>query len=298
MAEATIPVDLRNPGQVFACLGFMEAVEILCGPCEGSFNYRGRETSTSFALKMPGAEDPLAATIAFLAEARVIALAPTEQLLPKAQWNVTAEMRQGSIYPGALPDSPAALPIVLRAREKELPVDHWLDDTATGRDNVKFWAGAQGKPGAAFANDMLAPLRAVGANAAAQVLADPFAFEAPLTGGFRFDWRRDYIALDTGFSPNDHKSGSGQITMVGYPLVEILAAIGMQHARPQRPDRRDKLLYRYGVSNTRLPTAFVRAVLGAQSVGFPMRVFQMRLGWPGQEGQARCILNAEEENIQ
>jgi DNA-binding transcriptional LysR family regulator len=55
----------------------------------------------------------------------------------------------------------------------------------------------------------------------AQVLADPFAFEAPLTGGFRFDWRRDYIALDAGFSPNDHKSGSGQITMVGYPLVEI-----------------------------------------------------------------------------
>jgi CRISPR-associated protein Csx14 len=41
-----------------------------------------------------------------------------------------------------------------------------------------------------------------------------------------------------------------------------------------------------------------RAVLGAQSVGFPLRVFRMRLGWPGQEGQARCIVDAEEENIQ
>jgi hypothetical protein len=39
-------------------------------------------------------------------------------------------------------------------------------------------------------------------------------------------------------------------------------------------------------------------VLGAQSVGFPMRVFEMRLGWPGQEGQARRIIDAEEENIQ
>jgi hypothetical protein len=27
MAEASIPVDLLNPGQVFACLGFMEAAE-------------------------------------------------------------------------------------------------------------------------------------------------------------------------------------------------------------------------------------------------------------------------------
>ncbi len=30
MASATVPVDLLNPGQVFACLGIMEAAEILC----------------------------------------------------------------------------------------------------------------------------------------------------------------------------------------------------------------------------------------------------------------------------
>ncbi len=37
MAEATIPVDLRNPGQVFACLGLMEAAEVLLGPAEGRY---------------------------------------------------------------------------------------------------------------------------------------------------------------------------------------------------------------------------------------------------------------------
>jgi hypothetical protein len=36
MAEASIPVDLLNPGQVFACLGFMEAADILLGDAEGS----------------------------------------------------------------------------------------------------------------------------------------------------------------------------------------------------------------------------------------------------------------------
>jgi CRISPR-associated protein Csb3 len=298
MAEATIPVDLRNPGQVFACLGVMEAAEILCGPCTGGFDYRGQEIGTTFTVEVPGEADPIAETIAFLGKARVIALVPNEKLLPKAQWGVETEMCRGSVYPGVLPDSPAALPIILRLGDKELAVDHWLDDEATGRDNVKFWAGAQGKPGAAFASDILAPLGAVGVNSMASVLADPFAFDAPLTGGFRFDWRRDYIALDAGFSPNDHKSGAGQITMIGYPLVEILAAIGMQNARPERPNASDKLTYRYGVSSTRLPTVFARAVLGAQRIGFPMRVFRMRLGWPGQEGQARCIIDAEEENIQ
>jgi CRISPR-associated protein Csx14 len=86
--------------------------------------------------------------------------------------------------------------------------------------------------------------------------------------------------------------------MMGYPLVEILAAIGMQNARPARPDRRDRLTYRYGVSNARLPTLLTRAVLGTQGLGFSMRVFRMHMGWPGQEGQARCIIDAEEENIE
>lgn len=35
MGKATIPVDLLNPGQVFACLGFLEAAETLCGPAKG-----------------------------------------------------------------------------------------------------------------------------------------------------------------------------------------------------------------------------------------------------------------------
>ena len=130
-----------------------------------------------------------------------------------------------------------------------------------------------------------------------QAVADPFSFSAPQSSSFRFDWRRDYIPLDAGFSPNAH----GGIQMVGYPLVELLAAVGLQNARPARPDRRDKLTYRYGVSNLRLPTVYARVVLGGTALWqhplrrFPLRTFRMRLGWPGQEGQARCIIDAQEE---
>jgi CRISPR-associated protein Csx14 len=178
-------------------------------------------------------------------------------------------------------------------------VDHWADGPATGRDNVKFWAGAAGYPGAALARDALQIVHSLGGNALADATADPFSLSAPQSSSFRFDWRRDYIPLDAGFSPNVH----GAVQMVGFPLVELLAAVGLQNARPERPDPRDKLAYRYGVSNLRLPTAHVRVILGAQSLwrhpfqAFPIRIFRMRLGWPGQEGQARCIIDAQEEFV-
>ena len=38
MAEASIPIDLTNPGQVFACLGFVESAEVLLGEARGGFD--------------------------------------------------------------------------------------------------------------------------------------------------------------------------------------------------------------------------------------------------------------------
>lgn len=289
---ASVPVDLRNPGQVFACLGLMEAAEtILGGVCEGGFDYSENETQTRFTLALPGNTDPVEAAIRFLARADVVAVAPKDSTLSTKAWKVPTEIRTDWVFPGPAPDSPAALPILLRADDKQLPIEHWIDSEHSGRDNVKFWAGAAGYPGGALARDALKCVAELGDNALAEACADPFAVSAPMSSSFRFDWRRDYIPLDVGFSPNAH----GGMTMVGYPLVELLAAIGLQNARPERVSPRDKLDYRYGVSSARLPTVFARAVLGGQGLGFPIRLFRMRLGWPGQEGQARCIIDAQEE---
>jgi CRISPR-associated protein Csx14 len=192
-------------------------------------------------------------------------------------------------FPSAAPDTPAALPTILVAADNRIPLEHWADGSS--RDNVKFWAGLRGCPGAALARDALALVRQLGDNALSEAAADPFNVPAPQSSSFRFDWRRDYIPLDAGFSPNAH----GTVEMVGYPLVELLAAIGLQNARPARIKPRDKLAYRYGISSAPLPTVFARAVLGGAGLGFPIRTFRMRLGWPGQEGQARCIIDAYEE---
>jgi CRISPR-associated protein Csb3 len=291
MATATIPVDLRNPGQVFACLGFMEAAEILCAPCVGRFGYRASEMQTTFTLKTDDSNDPFATVLCFLAHADAKAIVPKGSGLSTTKWKVETIEQEDAEFPCREPDSPAALPIVLTNGKWSIPVDHWADGPSSGRDNVKFWAGSGGYPGAALARDALQIVRGLGDNTLAAAAGDPFSVLAPQSSSFRFDWRRDYIPLDSGFSPNEHTA----MTMVGYPLVELLAAIGLQHARPARPDRRDKLVYRYGVSNAEMPMVFARAVLGAEGLGFPIRVFRMRLGWPGQEGQARCIIDAQEE---
>jgi CRISPR-associated protein Csx14 len=288
MAQACVPVDLRNPGQVFACLGLMEATETLMGPCEGRFAYEDSGTDARFELAAPGDRSPVEVAVEFLAQSEVVAIAPRGADLTTEKWKVRTERSAGWGFPAPIPESSATLPASLRRGAIELPIDHWLDGERSGRDNVKFWAGAGGYPGAALTRDALSCVSRLEGESLSETARDPFSFAAPMNSSFRFDWRRDYIPLDAGFSPNDQPA----IGMVGYPLVELLAALGLQHARPARIK---KLAYRYHVSDMWLPVVLVRAVLGSNDAGFPSRTFQMRLGWPGKKGQARCIIDSEEE---
>ena len=292
MAEASISVDLLNPGQVFACLGCMEAAEVLCGPCQGRFDYTDYNTSASFTLRTEGPRDPVAETLKFLSRAKTKAVAPISSTLSTKSWNVEMIQRQDTIFPCLVPDVPAALPMLLTDGHYEIRIEHWAD--GSNRDNVKLWAGMAGKPGAAVALDILNAIAALDPRSLSTAVENPFSVPCQLSSGFRLDWRRDYTAIDAGFSPNDHQNS---ITMVGYPFVELLAVIGLQNARPSRLDPRNKLAYRYGVSSAMLPTLFARAVLGGESPVFPIRLFRMRLGWPGKEGQARCIIDAQEELV-
>lgn len=287
MAEASIPVDLFNPGQVFACLGFLEAAEILLGSAEGGFDWSD-PADTRFHLHAIGDDNPVETVLRFLSEAKVKAMAPHGSENRTEKWNVaTIPLVQSEPFPYPNPSSPATLPARLEANGKSIVLDHWGD--ATRRDNVKFWAGSGGYPGAALTVDALNLAR----DGIAQAIENPFALSAPQSSSFRFDWRRDYIPLDAGFSPNDH----GNIGMMGFPLVELLAAIGLSHARPLR---NAKLDYRYGVAGgiklTLIDPVFLRAALGCSPLPFPQRTFRMHLGWPGQENQARCILDVTEES--
>jgi CRISPR-associated protein Csb3 len=75
MAESSIPVDLFNPGQVFACLGFVEAAEVLCGDADGVFDWSD-SSNVRFLLRADGTESPVKRVLQFLSEAEVVAECP------------------------------------------------------------------------------------------------------------------------------------------------------------------------------------------------------------------------------
>src|SRR5690606_34394750 len=75
MPTATIPVDLFAPGQVFACLGFMEAADQLLGGARAGFDWSD-PADTRFALATDADLDPFEAVLSFLEGATVQSLAP------------------------------------------------------------------------------------------------------------------------------------------------------------------------------------------------------------------------------
>ena len=126
MAEHSIPVDLFNPGQVFACLGFLEAADVLCGEAEGGFDWRD-EADTRFHLRAAGEDNPVETVLRFLAEAKVTAIAPYGSENQKEKWNKGWEekckltlLKQGEPFPYPNPSSPATLPARLEANDKAI----------------------------------------------------------------------------------------------------------------------------------------------------------------------------------
>jgi CRISPR-associated protein Csb3 len=292
--EAHVPVDLFNPGQVFACLGLLEAANVLCGDAEAYFDWSDA-SDVRFRLRANGPDSPVEHVLRFLdqaeARAEVVEGSPNIAAWKDAWGSSPTVVPKAMGYPFPDPPSPATLVCALVAGADRLTLDHWGDET--GRDNVKFWAGAGGYPGVALAADALSLVR----GRAAQAWADPFSVSAPQSSSFRLDWRRDYVPIDLGFSLNKH---SGRILAIGYPLVELLGALGLTHARPRRPDSRDKFAYLYGVTGrapatpaTWMPPQFHRLALGAAALPFPHRRFRMSLDSPGKDDRAITTVTEE-----
>lgn len=295
MAEARIPVDLFNPGQVFACLGFLEAADALIGDAQGGFDWSD-ESDVRFVLRTPGDRNPVEVTLAFLAQASVVALAPKGSDVID-QWGTKTHVDADGVF-SVSPTvkegtkrtwiKASALPIRLsEGNERSISTSHWAD-VDNGRRPLKTWGGAQGKSGASRMNDLLDAAKPLIKADLVAVSADPFRI-ANAIGGFRLDMHRDYVPIDIGFSLNAHK---GKIEAMGHPLVEIVAVIGLEHARPVVIDR---LAYRYGAWRGMLDPALARPTLGCAPMACDVRTFLAQLGEPNEYD--RSIRNVTEETV-
>ena len=282
-SESRIPVDVFNPGQIFACYGFIDIAEILCG------NVRAGFVDDAFVIEADGDVEPVKAAIDFLAGSKTFVLLPRgiSAKAPPWKWKwkePNVEEVTSDDYMSHAPAKPAKLVARLRNGTQFIDVEHWAEENRTGRDNVKFWAGAGGLPGVVMLDSAIELMR----SGKEQAYADPLNFQRPQSSSFRFDWRSGYIPMDIGWSLNSHPNAN----TAGYPLVDILAAIGLNHARPFFVK---KVEYRYGVlTGQKHRPLFLRAALGSALEGFSRREFEIQLGWPGKEGQARAIVGVTE----
>lgn len=145
MARAEITVDLFNPGQVFACLGFLEAADALLGDAEAGFDWTD-EADVKFSLDAKGDRNPFEAVLEFLSQAGVEVIRPPNNIVgPWPERSIPSE-----IFPAPLREllksnkkgfTANALPLAITDGTKRLSVSNWLE--GDGRDVLKLFAGNQ-----------------------------------------------------------------------------------------------------------------------------------------------------------
>jgi CRISPR-associated protein Csx14 len=301
MAEASIPVDLFNPGQVFACLGFMEAAEILLGGAEGGFDW-SRDPEVRFVLRADGEADPVREVLGFLAEATPRRFAPHDYRDPPLKKKARKDRRdddaededEGSpknppdssaTFPSSEPDR-MSLPIRLGGGSRpQIELTHWAD--GSGRDPFKLYAGNRSALGIAAA--MLDGIRRLYEAQRDQLVASPFDVLAPMGGSFNFDPRGAWTAIDAGYSPNDQRP---KHQVLASPVVEMLAPWGLEHARPKETGLRR---YVYATWREMLAPALARTALACALGAIERRCFRVRLDLSGKN---KVITFATEDSFE
>lgn len=317
MAEASIPVDLRNPGQVFACLGFLEAAEILLHDADGGFDWSD-EADIRFRLRAASADHPMAAVLEFLAEAEPIRWAPADYKDPPRKKGKDEDepgeddseedaaeptLRLSETFPAKEGDL-MALPIRFGGGNRPVvKLSHWTDGSS--RNSFKLYAG--NRSANRIARAMLLGVRQKPTKrqrAAGQLgdlktkgvrqlwetdrdalIAAPFDVLTPMGGSFNFDPRGAWTAIDAGYSPNQHKHAIN-----ASPVVEFLAAWGLEHARPDEFEVRQVTYAAWGAD---LPPILARAALSGGLASVPLRRFRFELDLSGKN---KVVTFAEEES--
>jgi CRISPR-associated protein Csx14 len=311
MAERSIPVDLFNPGQVFACLGFLEAAEVLLGDAEGGFDWSD-EANVCFHLRARGDADPVRAVLQFLAAAEV------RKCLPSGSADLTPVPVDGDeedddeggdaghtddtdivdAFPCKRPDA-TALPLRLRTATREILLSHWADGSS--RNDFKLYSGnrtaqhiarnmlkgTRKKPGK---KQTVGDVQTLGVaalwEARSNDLADsPFGVVTTIGGSFNFDARSACTGLSEGFNPDKQKKAKNIAGITASPVVQILAPVAMEHARPKQS--RDWAVG-YSAWGWIVPPILARAVLGGADLGLPTRKFRFELAHAGKNKIVTC----------
>ena len=235
----TIPVELTNAGQFFACCGLLELAGRLWPACCGRF------TSHEFHIDSDDPTHTLTVLIGAFARCDVAQLDPADNAASPLRLCLPFNLH---LDWWAKPKTP-----------KGLPVDHG------GGEQLKTWAGKQ------FGPLIFRLMKAACADVSLDSpLDDPRAVYDSKNGKvknktvspFYFDARREGTSLDVGFSPDEQ-----DMSAMAYPAVESLALVGLQRFRPRvvEVDRSRSFVY-VAWADFLPPSAAAAAVSGSINV--------------------------------
>lgn len=297
MAAADIPVDLFNPGQVFACLGFLEAAEVLLGDAEGGFDWNDEE-NTRFRLQTNGVQNPFGIVLQFLAEAEMVVVRPADLTGPWPNGaksthefpasDKTLRKSEGKGF------TASALPILLKHDQAEILVSHWLKRNSL--QTLKLFAGQQ--VASQLTANMLKGdqskkgtqgIRQIYSNISDGGFRDPFNVVCPVGGRFGFDARGGWDSIRIGSSLDKQ----GSLVEIA-PHVELLAAIGLENARPVVISTYQ---IRYAVWWNCLPITLCRIAMFSPDSFLPRNEYRFFRAHLGEDKQYKKIFFAEEETL-
>jgi CRISPR-associated protein Csx14 len=314
MAESNIPVDLFNPGQVFACLGFMELADVLLGDAEAGFNWSDPKQA-HFCLKAQGNEIPVEAVLDYLASAAVERIKPVGYVDPPKKKadaddedeadedadseDPTSAASNPETFPAKVADA-LSLPVRLSvAGEPSVELGHWAD--GSNRNAFKLYSGNRSaesiaramlmgtrekpKKGQSVGDIKYKGIAQLWQESKADLAVKPFDVLTPLGGSFNFDPRGAWTALDAGYSPNTQKHG-----VAASPLVHLLAARGLEHTRPVEFGVRQ---VRYCAWSGLLPVSLARVAFQGGISSLPTRYFRFELALSGKN---KIVTFAQQEN--
>lgn len=264
-ANITIPVDLTNPGQFFACCGLLELADRLWPGAEGWFE-RDR-----FCLAALGSLESIL---------EVVGESTVTNTMPEAQHKRLGELSSMSKKTREQTPGLENEKKTLEALRRESPIIlngkvtfriDWFCDDFAGGSRFKTWAGQQSVLDIAQAmhdgirtakilsgDDFWKPVRNIGL---------PFNFDSDLGG--------QGSGIDIGFV-FDALAGNEttRIEVACRPALELLCFIGLQRFRPHEVARENRFVY--VVWHVPLSPSIAAPVV-SQSIPMTGQAFEFRL---------------------
>ncbi len=227
MTESTpnivIPVDLTNPGQFFACCGLLELADRLWPGAEGWFAESEREFYIAFTGNRKGSLQELLAIL--------VKNPPTAIVMLECNSLEVAPI----IAPLAFSfDGGATIALTLDTWT-QIRIDKGIAKVISNPP-WNFWSGQQ--KSLSIWNGLRTELAKQMVKVDFSCSADPFSHRVFQGGRFGFDCGPAWNALDVGFSPNEQS-----MEVESSPMVELLAAVGLQRFRPVMNKGRDGFDY-------------------------------------------------------